>query len=78
MVKKGGKRKMFQLQVKDRPAFQKKNKYKKYFTQIRNLKNEIVTYHHRIDFIVVAIHPIGGHGFSVFDANFGHFLSGAG
>jgi alpha-L-fucosidase len=56
----------------------KKNKYKKYFTQIRNLKNEIVTYHHRIDFIVVAIHPIGGHGFSVFDANFGHFLSGAG
>ncbi len=37
-----------------------------------------VTYHHRIDFIVVAIHPIGGHGFSVFDANFGHFLSGAG
>ena len=76
MVKKGGKRKMFQLQVKDRPAFQQKKIQKIFYTNKELKKN--VTYHHRIDFIVVAIHPIGGHGFSVFDANFGHFLSGAG
>lgn len=36
------------------------------------------TYHHRIEFIVVAIHPIGGQGFLAFDANFGHFLGGRG
>lgn len=51
-----------------------------FFFKIRRMKwdKKFKTHHHRIDFIVVAIHPIGGHGFSVFDANFGHFLSGAG
>ena len=41
-------------------------------------KRKRVTYHNRIEFVIVAIHPIGGHGFSVFDANFGEFISGDG
>ena len=46
--------------------------------KIFKLKKKKVNYHNRIEFVIVAIHPIGGHGFSVFDANFGEFISGDG